>query len=157
VPGPITYEKLADDAALIIKAARVQRADVFGYSMGAGAAILLAVRHPEVVAHLVEASGSFQSSGMYPKVAAGMEQMTPHAFAGTPIEKDYKRLAPDPSKFPEPVKKLTALDTSTQNWPASDIKAIKSPTMVISGDYDIIRPEHSLELYRLRGGGSGAL
>src|SRR5690606_9715298 len=59
LPGPITYENLADDAAAVLADAGVPKADVVGYSMGAGAALQLALRHPERVDHLVLASVSF--------------------------------------------------------------------------------------------------
>src|ERR1044071_4193434 len=48
VPGPITYERLADDAAAVLRAVGVKRADVLGYSMGGTTAIILAVRHPDL-------------------------------------------------------------------------------------------------------------
>jgi pimeloyl-ACP methyl ester carboxylesterase len=49
VPGPLTYELLADDAAGVLKALNVAKADVLGYSMGANTALLMAIRHPDRV------------------------------------------------------------------------------------------------------------
>lgn len=48
------------------------------------------------------------------------------------------------------------MDVTPQDWPADDIKAIKAPTLVISADADVIKPEHSVEIFRLRGGGPSA-
>lgn len=157
VDGPITYEKLADDAAAVAKAAGLSKVDVFGYSMGAGAAIQLAIRYPELVAHLVSVSGGYASSGQYPELLAGIKDMKPEMFAGTPIEKEYKRLSPDGSKFAVLVEKLKALDLAPMNWPESTIKGIKARTLVVSGDHDVVMPEHSLKFFRLRGGAPTAL
>ena len=33
------------------------------------------------------------------------------------------------------------------------IRAIKAPTLLIIGDPDVVRPEHTVELFRLLGGG----
>ena len=33
------------------------------------------------------------------------------------------------------------------------IRAIKAPTLLIIGDSDVVRPEHTVELFRLLGGG----
>lgn len=155
LPGPITYEVLADDAAAVLADAGVERADVFGYSMGAGAALQLALRHPERVKHLVLASVSFNEGGSLPGFADQMESLTPEVFAGSVVESDFKRLAPDPDAFPSVVNKIKVMARG-QNWPAERIRALTSPTFIIIGDHDVVRPEHAVELYRLRGGGDPA-
>lgn len=152
VPGPITYERLADDAAAVLAAANVRQADVLGYSIGGGAAIQLAIRHPERVMHLVEVSASYNKRALYGSQATAESNITAATFAGTPIERDYKRLSPDPSRFPVLVDKMNAMTASPQDWSPQAIKGIRAKTMVVSGDNDIIRPEHSVELFRLRGG-----
>jgi len=155
LPGPITYEALADDAAAVLADAGVAKADVVGYSMGAGAALQLALRHPERVDHLVIASVSFNEAGNLPGFIQMMEGITPEIFAGTPMEAEFKRLSPNPDAFPSVVNKIKVMDQG-QDWPAEDIRALTSPTFIIVGDHDIVRPEHAVELYRLRGGGDTA-
>ena len=155
LPGPITYEALADDAAAVLADAGVPKADVVGYSMGAGAALQLALRHPEVVDHLVVASVSFNEAGNLPGFTQMMAGITPEVFAGTPMEAEFKRLAPDPNAFASVVNKIKVMDHG-QDWPAEDIRALTSPTFIIVGDHDIVRPEHAVELYRLCGGGETA-
>jgi pimeloyl-ACP methyl ester carboxylesterase len=131
----------------------VSQADVFGYSMGGGVAYQLAIRHPEKVRRLVAASATYKTEGMYPELVAMISSFTAESFAGSPMEVEYKKLAPKPEDFPKLVEKLKTLDVTPQNWPADDIRNIKAPTLVISGDADVIRPAHSVEIYRLRGGG----
>ena len=152
LPGPITYENLADDAAAVLADAGVAKADVFGYSMGAGAALQLALRHPERVDHLVIASVSFNEEGNLPGFIEMMDSITPEIFAGTPMEAEYKRLAPNPDAFASVVNKIKVMDRG-QDWPAEDIRALPHPIFIIVGDHDIVRPEHAVELYRLRRGG----
>lgn len=154
--GPITYEKLADDAAAVLDVAGVRRADVFGYSMGGSAAIQLAIRHPAKVAKLVPVSAGTRLDAMYPEIAAGIAQITPSVFDGTPIRREYDRLAPRPQDFPKLVEKLKALDAAPFDWDAA-MKALAQPTMIVSGDYDVTKPEHAIEMFRMRGGGSAAL
>src|SRR3712207_3285804 len=62
---PITYELMADDTAALMRHLELGQADVAGYSMGAGTALQLAIRHPAVVRRLVAASVSFTSDGMH--------------------------------------------------------------------------------------------
>ncbi len=155
LPGPITYETLADDAAAVLADAGVMKADVFGYSMGAGAALQLALRHPERVDHLVVASVSFNEAGNLPGFTQMMDSITPEMFAGSAMEAEFKRLSPNPEAFASVVNKIKVMDRG-QDWPAEDIRALPHRTFIIVGDHDIVRPEHAVELYRLRGGGESA-
>lgn len=155
LPGPISYEALADDAAAVLADAGVGQADVVGYSMGAGAALQLAMRHPERVKHLVMASVSFNEAGNLPGFAEQMARITPEVFAGSVMEREFKRQSPTPDAFPSVVDKIKVMDAG-QDWSAEAIRALTSPTFVIVGDHDIVRPEHAVELYRLRGGGDTA-
>ena len=53
IDRPITYPNLADDVAAFMDAVGLEKADVFGYSMGAVTGLQLAIRHPEKVDQLV--------------------------------------------------------------------------------------------------------
>jgi pimeloyl-ACP methyl ester carboxylesterase len=77
VDRPLSYEQMADDVAGLIRHLGIERADVFGYSMGGGAALQLAMRHPALVRKLVVASASSTSDGAYPEVWAGITRSRP--------------------------------------------------------------------------------
>jgi pimeloyl-ACP methyl ester carboxylesterase len=153
VDRPLSYEQMADDVAGLIRHLGIERADVFGYSMGGGAALQLAMRHPALVRKLIVASASSTSDGAYPEVWASIEQITPELFAGTPWKEEYDRVAPDPAAFPALVEKMKQLDGQPFSWPSDEIRAISAPTMIVIGDSDGTTPEHAVELFRLRGGG----
>ena len=38
-------------------------------------------------------------------------------------------------------------------WSADDLRDLAAPTMLVIGDSDIVQPEHTVELFRLLGGG----
>lgn len=153
IDRPITYENMADDVAALLDHLGVEQADVLGYSMGAATALQVAIRHPEQVRKLVVISASYNSGGVYPEVLAGIAEITAEAFAGTPFEAEYARLAPRPEDWPVLIEKLKALDGTVQAWPSADVRGIGAPALVIIGDSDIIRPEHAVEMFRLLGGG----
>ena len=52
-PDPLTVSRMADDAASLIRALRLRRPDVLGWSMGGMVAQSLARRHPQRVRRLV--------------------------------------------------------------------------------------------------------
>jgi pimeloyl-ACP methyl ester carboxylesterase len=150
---PFSYEQMADDVAAMMEVIELEQADVFGYSMGGGVAMQLAIRHPAVVDKLVVASMPINTEGYHPGLIDMIKTMTPEAFAGSPIETDYQALAPNPEYFPTLVEKLIALDSEVQDWPPETIQAIAAPTLLIFGDADVIRLEHVVEMFHLRGGG----
>ena len=153
IERPIRYEPMADDVAALLDHLGIGQADVFGYSMGGATAVQLVIRHPEKVRKLVVASASSRSDTVYPEVLAMIETITPEIFAGTPFHEEYERVAPKPDAFPALVEKLKDLDAQPFAWPDEDIRAIEAPTLIVMGDADIVRPEHAVELFRLRGGG----
>jgi pimeloyl-ACP methyl ester carboxylesterase len=153
IDRPITYEGMADDTAALLRHLGIEKADVFGYSMGGGVALQIAIRHPEVVRKLVVASASYTSDGMYPELLEMIPTLTPEVFAGSPIEEVYLRTAPSPEDFPNLVAKLKQLDMEPFAWPPEDIQGIAAPTLLIIGDSDAIRLEHAVEMFRLLGGG----
>jgi pimeloyl-ACP methyl ester carboxylesterase len=153
IDRPLRYEQLADDIAALLAQIGIAKADLFGWSLGAGVALQAAIRHPEVVRKLVLASVTYNSGGLYPELLAGIENSKPEDLAGTPFYEEYIRIAPNPQNFPRLFAKLRQLDSEIQDWPVEAIRAIKAPTLLIIGDSDIIRPEHTVELFRLLGGG----
>jgi pimeloyl-ACP methyl ester carboxylesterase len=151
IDRPLSYEQMADDVTALLAEIGIEKADVFGYSMGGGVALQVALRHSEVVRKLVVASASYTSDGMYPELLAMIPTITPEVFAGSPIEEAYLRTAPNPKDFPNLVAKLKQLDMERYAWPPEDIREISAPTLLIIGDSDAIRPEHAAELFRLLG------
>ena len=153
IDRPFSYEQMADDAAALLDRLGVESADVFGFSMGGGVALQLAIRHPRAVRKLVAASASYTSGGAHPELFDMIETITPEVFDGSPIKEDYLRIAPNPGDFPKLVEKLKQLDMTPFAWPPEDIRGISSPTLLIVGDSDVVRLEHAVEMFRLLGGG----
>lgn len=153
IDRPITYPALADDVAAFMDAMNLSRADIFGYSMGAAVGFQLAVRHPAKVDQLIAASLAYDLDGMQPEYLALIPSMTPEMFAGTSIEAEWKRLAPNPDSFDEFVARMIALEHEPLSWEA-DAKNLQAPVLLISGDADVSTLEHSVSLFRLFGGGA---
>ncbi|MDZ7267607.1 MAG: alpha/beta hydrolase [candidate division KSB1 bacterium] len=152
IDRPITYPNLADDVAAFMDAVGLKKADVFGYSMGAAAGLQFAIRHPEKVNKLVAASVAYDASGWQPEFIAFIPQMTVEMFVNMPFAEDYRKLAANPDGFPELVKKLIQLEKEPMAW-EENVKALKTPVLIITGDADVATLEHSVAMFRLLGGG----
>jgi pimeloyl-ACP methyl ester carboxylesterase len=152
IDRPITYQALADDVAAFMEKVGIPRADIFGYSMGAIAGLQLAIRHPEKVNKLVAASGAYDLRGWQPVYTAMIPTMTVEMIVGMPFAEDYKKLAANPNGFPALVEKLIALEKEPMAW-ETDVKALKTPVLIIAGDADVATLEHSVKMFHLLGGG----
>ena len=149
---PITYANLADDVVAFMDAVGLQKADVFGYSMGAATGIQLVIRHPERVNKLVSASGGYDVRGWQPAFTAFIPQMTVEMMVAMPFAEEYKKLAANPDGFPALVAKLIQLEKEPMAWGA-DVAKIKTPILIIAGDADVSTLEHNVAMFRLLGGG----
>jgi pimeloyl-ACP methyl ester carboxylesterase len=153
VDRPITYEQMADDVAALLDELGIEKADFFGYSMGANTALQIAIRHPELVDKLVAASAAYNRDAYHPGFFEMLDTITPELFAGSPPELDYMSLAPNPENFPVLVEKLVQLDREFEDWSPESIQSITAPTLLIFGDSDAVTLEHAVDMFRLRGGG----
>lgn len=152
IDRPFSFETMADDVAALLKFLKADSADIFGYSMGGGVAQQIAIRHPEVVRRLIITSSVYKYEGWSPETRAILPMLTPEMFEPTPIKQEYDKLAPDPRHWKEFINKMKKFVTTTYDFGADKIKAIRSPTLIITGDGDGVLPEHAVEMYRLRGG-----
>jgi len=152
IDRPITYQNLADDVAAFMDAVGLEKADLFGYSMGATVGLQVAIRHPEKVNKLVAASASYDAEGWHPDYKAFIPQMTVEMFLDMPFAEEYRKLAADPEGFPALVEKLIALEHEPMAW-EEDVRALETPVLIITGDADVTTLEHSVAMFRLLGGG----
>ena len=155
IDRPISYEALGDDIAALMKHLGIDKADVMGWSLGAGAALQVTIRHPETVRKLVVVSTVFKRDGWYPEIRAAMAQLGPavaEQLKPSPLYQTYARIAPKPENWPVLVTKMGALLNKDFDW-SKDIEAIKAATMLVFGDADSMPPSHVAEFFGLLGGG----
>ena len=119
-----------------------------------GVALQVAVDYPDLVDHLVFAGGpAFETSGLYHELLAMFESVDPHQVDESSWHEAYRRVAPDPDAWRSVVVKMNQLDKSGVSWPKERLQTLQTPTLLIAGDSDIVRPEHMVEMFRLLGGG----
>jgi pimeloyl-ACP methyl ester carboxylesterase len=152
IDRPFSFQTMAEDVAALLKYLKTDSADLFGYSMGGGVALQLAIRHPQMVRKLIVASAVYKYEGWTPETRAILPTLTPEIFEGSPIKTEYDRLAPDPRHWTQFVNKMKQFVTTPYDFTAEKIRTIKSPTLIITGDGDGVLPEHAVEMFRLRNG-----
>ena len=137
-PDKITYEKMTDDLSALLDHLHAGPAYVVGWSDGGIEALLLGIRHPGQVKKIAAMAANLNPSedAIYPEVWAWakstMDSM-PEAEKQTPEGK--RELKVTQMLFDEPHIDPKALES------------ISAPTLVLAGDHDLIRDEHTLEIY----------
>ncbi len=145
---PFSFEQSADDAAGLLAHLQVERADLFGFSNGGNIAMQVAIRHPARVRKLVVASAMFRRDGLYPEMWEFMRKTT---FEDMPrvLKEAYREVSPHPERLPSFFDKSVRRMLAFRDWPAEHIRSIRSPTLLLIGDADNVRPEHAVEMFRL--------
>jgi len=150
----ITYENLSDDVAALLDYLKVPSADIVGYSLGAGTAMMTAIRHPEKVRNVVSMSHPIRRDGWVKEANDAWPNFSIEIFKGTPAEVEREKLNPVPGSFPAFFDHIKAAAMRPWDFGADKFKASKAPVFFIHGDADGVRMEHITEMYALKGGGN---
>ena len=152
----MTFEAMADDIAALIHQLGFEKADLMGYSLGAGVALQTTIRHPNLVRKLVLVSTPCKRAGWYAEVEANMAQMDMAAAAEpmkqSPMYTLYAQIAPRVDDWPVLLGKISALLRQDYDW-SNEARSIQAPTLLVFGDADSVRPAHIVEFFGLLGGG----
>lgn len=150
---PLRTELMADDTIELLRQIGVRQADFFGYSLGAAVALDIGLRHPDRVRKLVLAAVTYNKAGNQPGVVEGIEHLRPEQLLGTQWHNEYLRIAPRPQDFPRLVERVKDWFRHLVDHAPTAIRLMRAPTLLVIGDSDVVRPEHTVETFRLLGGG----
>lgn len=149
---PITYEGMADDVAGLLNHLGVEKAAVFGYSMGGGVAIRFAMQYPDRVSRLISASMPIAYAA-FPDTSYDMiEGLTADFFLNTPFAAAHAKPGKTEAEFVTLFEKLRALDLEHFAWDEAEFAAIEVPSLLIFGDADIAGLDHIAKMHTLLGG-----
>lgn len=152
IDRPFSIAQWAQDTTALLRHLGIEQADFFGCSSGGGVALEIALRSPALVRKLVLAGGtSYSSDGFYPELLQA--SLKPEDLDGSPFQQEYARIAPHPEQWHRLVAKIVELDRATGDSSGEALASVKAPALLIIGDSDIVRPEHTVEMFRLLGGG----
>jgi pimeloyl-ACP methyl ester carboxylesterase len=137
-PEPLTYEKMTDDLAALIDHLGVGPVSVLGWSDGGIEALLLGIRHPAKVRKLVAMAANLNPSAeaLHPEILAYTEKQLAEMPAAERETAHGKR-----------ERKVTAMLLEEPHIPLQQLETIQAPTLVIAGDHDMIRDEHTLAIF----------
>lgn len=137
-PDALTYEKMTDDLAALIDHLKLARVNVIGWSDGGIEALLLGMRHPDKVDKLVTMAANLnptptalpkETLEIFDQIMGGMT--------------DSIRATPEGKR----AMKVMGILKTQPNIPPTALRTLMAPTLVVSGDHDLVRNEHAVEIF----------
>lgn len=147
IAGKYSYEAMAEQALALMKVLKIKKANFAGYSDGANLLLWLAAKYPERVKKIVLVGGNYHHRGCEPAFQRDLKKQNPKKYG---IDPRYQAYSPDaPEHYFQVFEKCRKLWLTEPKWKPSLLKKIKCPTLIVAGDRDMIKPEHSIEMMRL--------
>ena len=147
--APLGYRRMADDMLRLLDHLGIDRADIVGWSDGGIIALDLAMRHPERVRRLVVIGANFDVDGLKSRPAMPTTIPPPPDY--------YQRNAPDPAHWPVLYRKVVTMWRTEPHYTLRELGSISAPTLVMAGESDVIRREHTDLLAKSIPGGREAI
>lgn len=135
----LSFEMMADDEAALLDSMHIDSAYVLGWSDGGIVALVLAMRHPEKVIKLASTGANLwpDSTAIIPSLWKDeqhtYDSLHNHSFATATEKNNWK---------------IFMLDWLQPNIPLSALQAIHCPSLIISGDHDVIVLQHTVEIFQ---------
>ena len=128
----LTIDRMGEDVAVVLDALEVERTSLLGFSDGGNVAIAFALRYPQRVDHLILAGANLNP--------AGVKRSTQ-----IPIILGYwtARFCGLFSRRARHRADILRLMVREPHFRPEELSKISAPTLVLAGDHDLIRPEHT--------------
>jgi len=131
VPGALSYTAMMEDTAALLQHLKLRHVDVVGFSDGGVLALMLALRHPELVRRVVISGVNIAPDGLNPE----------------DLEELRASQTPHPKTIDEKLAHLWLTSPTTTELSVALLRQITQPVLVISGDRDAITLEHTLKIF----------
>jgi pimeloyl-ACP methyl ester carboxylesterase len=135
------------------RTADIDRAHVFGHSMGGAVTLELGVSYPDRVRSLVPASAPVRPDGQHEDLTDPARQATstrlPTQSDYLEFQAAYQRLSPHPDHFHDFLAALGQAMADRRGWSDEQLAGITAPTLLVLGDHDFITVEHGALMQHL--------
>lgn len=130
--APFTIRQFAEDLLTFMDQHNIEKAHLLGFSDGGNIAMVFALKYPERVGKLILNGANLDASGVKRKIQIPIE-------IGYRIAKFFARKSPKAKKNAE----MLGLMVNDPNVKVEELLRIQNPTLVIAGDHDMIKDQHT--------------
>jgi pimeloyl-ACP methyl ester carboxylesterase len=129
----LTFDLQVEDINVFLNKLNIQKTNILGWSDGGIIGLLLAIKHPEKVDKLVSSGAN-----IFPEGALHQEELKKWT-----LDLESKNVNHENDLTID----LNNLDLNYPNLAYSDLNVIKSRTLIIAGDHDEIKSEHTVKIF----------
>jgi pimeloyl-ACP methyl ester carboxylesterase len=133
---PLNYSLMAEDMVELLDRLDIAQVDVVGWSDGGIIGLDLAMRYPERIRRLVAIGSNYDVDGLIKKPEFSVEPPQRRSLC--------LRCAPDPAF----TRKVITMWRTLPHYSLNDLGKINAPTLIIAGEFDVIKRTHSDQLAR---------
>ncbi len=144
----LRYDLMASDMARLLDELGIPSAYIVGWSDGGIIGIDLAIRRPGLVKKLVAIGANVRVDGLTAEALESIRTLGPESPMLAEVRQFYTLVAPRPEYWPVLVGRVRKMWLSQPNYSARELSRIKAPVLVIAGEKDDIRGEHTIEIAR---------
>ena len=130
--APFTIRQFAEDLLAFMDQHNIEKAHLLGFSDGGNIAMVFALAHPERVDKLILNGANLDASGVKRKIQIPIE-------IGYQIAKLFAKKSPKAKKNAE----MLGLMVNDPNVKPEELSRIQCPTLVVAGDKDMIKDQHT--------------
>lgn len=130
--APFTIRQFAEDLLAFMDQHNIEKAHLLGFSDGGNIAMVFALKYPERVGKLILNGANLDASGVKRKIQIPIE-------IGYRIAKFFARKSPKAKKNAE----MLGLMVNDPNVNPEELSRIQNKTLVIAGDNDMIKDQHT--------------
>lgn len=131
--GPLSYHLFAEDMKTLLDTLHIKQAYVSGWSDGGNTGLAMAVKYPEYVKGLAISGANLSPSGV--------DTVTLNS-----ISRQVKELENNTDANSVKIRRLLTLLLTEPQMTTDELAKIKAPVLVIAGDQDVIKSEHTKEI-----------
>jgi pimeloyl-ACP methyl ester carboxylesterase len=142
VPGALSYRAMMEDTAALLKQLNLTRVDVVGWSDGGILALMLAVYHPELVERIVISGANIDPQGLLDSDILQMRN------AEQALNTASQTNANTTAGMENKLRRLWLYSPTSDEINSALLKQIHNPVLVLAGDRDVIKLDHTLAIYQ---------
>jgi len=126
----LTYTQMANDIKVLLDSLGIDSANISGQSDGGILGLLIAINYPSKISKLAAFGAN-----LFPGKKAIVDEIENIVRDTLRVTKDFNR------------RRLYSLLEYQPNITEKELKTIKCPVLIMSGDRDVIRLEHSIKIF----------
>lgn len=146
--APETFEQDADDVAGLLKALKIAKGNMMGFSNGGTTTLQIAIRHPQLVNKIIVIAGSYRRDGFMDGFFGFMDHASIDNMPQQ-LKDAFLKVTPDQARLQTMFEKDKNRMINFKDINDSDIRGIKAPALFIVADKDVITIDHTIKMSKL--------